>query len=108
VAETVGLLLEQSGSTRLTWADQGVAYVYDVAGGSLSTLRSSAGVSDGQCLEDDLLAPTWEDTRLDPQVGDAYYYLVRPQDSCGPGTYGSISSGDERELADDCGEWDQP
>jgi hypothetical protein len=101
--EVAGLMLEKSGSTRLSWIDRGVEFVYDVAGASLSALRSDGDASGAECLADDLLLSTWDDSRPDPLSGEAYYYMVRPQSPCGPGTYGSSSSGSPRNPAGACG-----
>ncbi len=49
-----------------------------------------------------LLVNTWDDTRSEPAAGDGYYYLVRSQSACGSGTYGSASSGAERQPLTGC------
>jgi hypothetical protein len=102
--EVAGLVLEKSGSTHLTWFDQGAEFSYDVAGEYLSTLQSDGSVAGAACLANDVLVNSWDDTRPDPLPDEAYYYLLRPQSPCGPGTYGSSSSGSERDPLSDCGE----
>ena len=60
---------------------------YDVVSGSLSTLQDQ-GVLLGTCLADDLGGTQWSDVRV-PGGGQGYFYLVRADNACGPGTYGS-------------------
>jgi hypothetical protein len=103
VPEVSGLLLDKSGSTHLTWFDLGAEFVYDVAGGSLFTLHSDGSVGGAACLADDVPGANWDDTRPDPAPDEAYYYLLRPQSPCGPGSYGSSSSASEREPLSACG-----
>ncbi len=100
--EVLGLLLSQAGPTTLTWTGQGAAAIYDVAGGDLSVLHSSAGTDDALCLVDDVATVTWDDLRANPALADAYYYLVRSQKSCGVGTYGTASDTTERLPLVDC------
>jgi hypothetical protein len=101
LAEVSGLALSHGGTTTLTWSPQ-AGSVYDVAGGDLSQLQSSGGVDDALCLADDVVLALWDDARPDPALADAYYYLVRSQESCGLGTYGSGSDTVERLLLVDC------
>ena len=96
------LTLAETGVTQLTWPNLGAGVVYDVAGDDLSILHSSGSVESATCLADDLPANTWDDTRPEPAAGDAYYYLVRSQGMCGTGTYGSASSGAERQPSIGC------
>ena len=88
--------------TRLTWTGQGAGLDYDVVSGDLSTLLASGSAGDALCQIDDSTASTWDDPRTDPAVDQAYYYLVRSQDSCAPGSYGSATAGAERLPLIDC------
>jgi len=81
----------------LVWSDQGAGIVYDVAGGLVSQLRPSSGVSGAGCLADDQITATFDDLRANPAAKEGYYYLGRAQKAgCGSGTYGQTSSGAER------------
>jgi hypothetical protein len=99
--EVAGVGFGAGAASRLVWLPQPEA-VYDVAGGSLSTLHADGGVEAATCLADGVIDGEWEDPRPDPLPGDGYYYLVRSQKSCGSGSYGSSSSGVERRLLADC------
>jgi hypothetical protein len=97
------VLVQQDGVTTLTWSDLGAGILYDVAGESLVSLLAGAGTSDAACLAAELPANVWEDTQQDPPPGEGRYYIVRPRDACGPGSYGSSSSGVERKPLAPCG-----
>jgi hypothetical protein len=101
--EVSGLMLEKSASTRLTWLEQGTEYSYDVVGAHLATLHSDGDVGGATCWANDLPLAYWDDTRPDPAPAEAYYYLLRSQSPCGPGTYGSSASGSVRDPLSDCG-----
>ena len=100
--EVGGLSLAHGAVTQLLWPDLGPGFVYDVAGDLISILHSSGGVESAVCLADDVSFNTWDDTRPEPAAGDAYYYLVRSQSACGSGSYGSASSGVERQPSIGC------
>jgi len=68
-------------------AADGVATVYDVVGGDISTLATS-GFGMAACLAGDLAAAQWVDVRSDPPPGDGYYYQVRARKPCGSGGFG--------------------
>jgi hypothetical protein len=76
----------------ITWSDQagsaGPGTSYDPVSGMI--LLSSGGVDFGSavCLGP-IASPVFVDTRSDPNVGSAFWYLVRARNSCGAGTYGS-------------------
>jgi DNA-binding beta-propeller fold protein YncE len=97
-----GLLLMKGAGTELTWIDHGSPVVYDVAIGSLGSLRADGGVTAAVCGAEDLSDPSWQDPNPDPAPGQGIYYLVRSEKSCGPGSFGSSSSGDERIFAVAC------
>jgi YVTN family beta-propeller protein len=76
----------------LTWDDQvaltGPGVRYEVAGGSLSNLRTVGLQASTSCLAGGLQAPAYGDGRGDPAVGEGYYYLTRASSSCGSGGFG--------------------
>ncbi|HYV17753.1 MAG TPA: hypothetical protein VFC25_01835 [Verrucomicrobiae bacterium] len=71
----------------LTPAD-GAPVLYDVAGGSLSSVPGS-GFASAACLAGGLPGTAWTDARPNPAVGNGFYYLVRGRKSCGAGSFGS-------------------
>lgn len=95
-----GLSVEGTSSTVIAWNPEGVGFRYDLAGGTLSDLRLDSGLARLGCLANNLPSAEVSDGRPAPVAGDGYYYLVRPQNRCGPGTYGISSSGDGRPSAD--------
>ncbi len=96
------MLLSGAAPTELTWQDQGPNLAYDLAAGLLSQLVPQSGVAGATCLQDDLPLPAATDTRDAPAPGDGYYYLARSQNACSTGTYGTQSSGSERQPLEDC------
>jgi hypothetical protein len=62
-------------------AQAGSATVYDVAGDRVSALRAGR-VVDAPCLDRGVPGPTHVDVR--PLRGDAFYYLARGTNACGP------------------------
>jgi len=78
--------------TVLTWSSQsaaaGPSVVYDVAGGSLSSLHAGGLAAATSCLAGDIQPTTYTDLRANPPPGDGYYYLTSAQNSCGSGGYG--------------------
>ena len=97
------LRLEQvTGATRVTWSDPGDGSAFDLAVGELSSLRAEQGVFSPVCLANDVALPTWDDAQPDPAAPDGFYYLVRADGTCGPGTWGFASVGTERRPFLDC------
>jgi len=94
--EISGLSLEDA--TTLTWnsdaPNSGSGTTYDVLRGDASNL--SSGFDGGTCFASDLSDVTVEDT-TDPAVGSSYYYLIRSNNVCGPGSYGTDSFDVERQ-----------
>jgi hypothetical protein len=96
-AEVPNLRLSADGTT-LSWdpvaASAGSATVYDVhregAGGQ--SVGSDPG---GTCIADDVEGSSAEDL-TEPAPGEGLRYLVRAQNACGSGSWGSESSGAER------------
>jgi hypothetical protein len=80
------------GLARISWNSQdppgGVATSYDVVSGGLVKLRVHGNYALAGCLVDNVATPSYDDPRLDPVVGGAYYYYVRASGPNGPGTYG--------------------
>jgi hypothetical protein len=100
--EVFGLALEPGAATRLSWDCQGPGILYDVAGWLVSDLRRDGGTAGASCLDNDLPDLLWGDLRSAPSPGEGYYYLVRANNGCGNGTYGSTSGGVERLPGADC------
>jgi agmatine/peptidylarginine deiminase len=82
--------------TSLSWdsdaANSGSGTLYDVLRGGLVNLPSGYGDT---CLVSDWAGLTLEDA-TPPEPGAGYYYLVRGTNSCGTGSYGDDSGGEER------------
>ena len=75
--------------TTMTWnsaAGAGPGTVHDMVRGFESSLPVGSGVE--TCLQSGLAAATTSDANS-PPVGQAFWYLVRGQNACGKGTYGS-------------------
>lgn len=95
-AAVTGLnVMESSGVPWFYWDSQevtaGVETAYDVYGGVLGTLLSADGdFSTGFCWANNHPAPALEFMDI-PPPGEAYYLVIRAQNSCGPGTYGDSS-----------------
>ncbi len=99
--ETAGLVVTGAAGTTLSWTAAGPGAVYDVAGATLTTLQGG-GTASAACLSNDGAAASFLDGRPDPAAGAGYYYLVRAQNVCGPGTYGFNSASVERVLPAAC------
>ena len=67
----------------------------------LKFLGSDGSVVQALCLGTSALA-AFQDLRPEPATGNGFYYLVRGDGVCGPGTYGFASSGVERVPAAPC------
>jgi glucose/arabinose dehydrogenase len=80
-------------TTRLGWDDPrpdlGSGTFETVVSGKLSDLRGTGGFGAACKLGGPLGAATLADTRAAPPLGDGFYYLVRPSNACGSGTYGA-------------------
>ena len=90
--EVTNLRLAKAPETVLAWDEQasttGPGLVYDVLGGTLSTLQASGLVVATGCLAGDLAAPTFPDVDADPPVGEGRFYLPRARNACAVGTAG--------------------
>jgi hypothetical protein len=100
--DVAALTVRQAGGTQLAWAAQGAGSRYDLAGGSLATLRTAGNVGSATCLANDLVTASWTDARANPASGQGYYYLSRAQNGCGTAGYGGATSGAPRVPAVDC------
>jgi hypothetical protein len=100
--EVAGVELHGGTPTQLSWNDQGTGFRYDVAGGFVVDIIQDQGTSGALCLADDEALASFADARQDPVSGEAYYYLIRSQNTCGAGTYGLATSGAPRLPVADC------
>jgi hypothetical protein len=95
--EVDAVSLAKGPTTAVSWTTLPAgAAIYDVVGGNLALLRAAGSVADAACLENDVPTAPWNDPRPDPLNGEGYYYLVRGQNACGTGTYGTATGGAER------------
>ena len=99
--EVLGLSLDQSVSTNLSWSDVGPligpAVTYDMVSSSMGP-GTGINFSSGACLQSGSGSPNYTDPRTGPSLGGGYWYLVRSRNSCGIGTFGASSGGAERIL----------
>jgi hypothetical protein len=100
-SEVAGVQVDSPAGTTLTWAELGGGAVYDVASSTLSDLRVN-GTTGATCVANDVAGTSFVDTRLDPAVGDGYYYILRGQTACATGTYGYDSGSVQRVPASAC------
>ena len=89
--EVTNLSAAGAGPTGLVWNGQGTLVgpetVYDLASGTIvsGTLVNFSGAA---CVLEGG-GTSFSDTRSDPAIGQAYWYLARGENSCGVGTYGT-------------------
>jgi subtilisin family serine protease len=72
--------------------EAGSGTAYDLTRGSLAELRATAAYSGGTCLGAAIPAAEATDPET-PPVDDGFWYLVRPRNACGIGTWGNDSAG---------------
>jgi hypothetical protein len=92
-SEVTGLTVSAiPGGVRVAWDSQapaaGSATVHDLAGGTLSSLRTSAGFDGASCLAGGIAGVVFDDLGPAPVDGDGNWYLVRARNTCGSGTFG--------------------
>ncbi|HEX5045402.1 MAG TPA: PQQ-dependent sugar dehydrogenase [Candidatus Polarisedimenticolaceae bacterium] len=91
-AEVPRLRLSGGAPTRVGWDSQaasaGPGTRYTVATGLVSSLRAGDPIGGACRVGSDLAAPTVEDGRPGPAPGEVFFYLVRPGNACGLGSYG--------------------
>ncbi len=92
-------LSRDAGQIRLSWS--GDVSGSDVAWGRGSDLRLVTSLNDALCLQDDIPGNMATDTTAAPSSSDFHYYLVRRQNACGSGSYGT-GQGVERSLPAAC------
>ncbi len=76
-------------STQIAWTDQtlGSGTLYDLASGTLS-IPGILDFTSGECVLSAPSSPA-SDPRPAPAAGEAWYYLIKSRNVCGPGTYGT-------------------
>ncbi len=87
--EIAGVQVSGAASTVVSWTAQGADVRYDVAAGLLSEVRADGGFGRAACVQDDGADAAWTDPSADPSEGEARYYLVRAENSCGDGGWGN-------------------
>lgn len=90
--EVTGDAVTKTGGTNVSWkfVNAGTATRYDIATGLTSALRTPQKFTQGTCLANDKTVSPQLDARANPAAGNGYYYMVRAQNVCGTGTYGSV------------------
>ena len=90
--EVPRLRVSGTGPTHLGWDSQtgsaGPGTRSTVAAGLVSALRAGDPIGGACRLGTDLALPKVDDGRPGPAPGEAIFYLVRPANACGAGTYG--------------------
>lgn len=85
------------GGYRFTWSDQvpttGSGTVYDVFSGPVSALQPAGDFSAGSCYSDNQGLASLDYTGPWPAAGEAFYFMLRGQNTCpgGTGTYGTAN-----------------
>jgi len=90
----VGGLAAAADKATFTWSGALSANQYDVLRGSTAALPVGPGGGDEVCFAD-RVGTTIVDATI-PLVGNAFWYVVRGENACGPGTYGTRSTGTPR------------
>jgi hypothetical protein len=81
------------GAATLSWTSVSAATGYDVARGSLQTLRTSGGnfsTATTSCLGNDIAATTINDLQS-PAAGQGFWYVLRAESCGGNASYNSSS-----------------
>ena len=85
--------------TTLAWdplaALSGTGVRYDLLRGDVATLRHDGNIGGATCVARNTATPGASDTSV-PAAGAASYWLVRGRNTCGLGTWGTMSSGTPR------------
>jgi len=87
-AAVAGVQVSGVAPTQVSWSGQGADVRYDVAAGSVSSMRADGGFDRATCELNDGTGTGWSDTDPDPSPGDGRYYLVRAENACGDGGWG--------------------
>jgi formylglycine-generating enzyme required for sulfatase activity len=101
-AEVTNVTVDGKGPTTIAWTAQAAGFRYDVASGYVLLLRPDGGVASGACMADSVATATASDARPNPPLGNGYYYIVRSQNACGAGTYGTSKAGVPRQPTSAC------
>jgi hypothetical protein len=96
-----GLALDGELDTTLSWNGLDAADLYDIEGSTLSEL-SVHGTATAACTTASVAGTSYLSSQAEPEPGDGYYYLVRADNACGTGSYGTDSAGAERTRAPLC------
>lgn len=90
--EVANLLASGPETTQVTWSSQaasaGSATVYDVVSQALGDLSEVPPFEGSSCFAANTAALSVNDSRI-PVLGSGFLYLVRAQNVCGVGTFGS-------------------
>jgi hypothetical protein len=85
-------------------ATAGEGTAYDLVSMALSDLLLQGSYDGSECLHDDFATTPAIDSREDPVLGEGFLYLVRAENVCGVGTYGSgTGDPDPRSALDSAG-----
>ena len=89
-------VIKTPGAAQIGWSSlagqAGPATWYDVVSGEIGQLRFDRSIVRAACLADDAVGLTASDARILGLESNGYYYLIRAQNACVPGT-GSYGSG---------------
>jgi len=88
------LLTLPADGSGVMWTNHGVATQYDVLKGSVREFPVGSGSSE-VCFGTQVLGTSIADG-TSPLLGEGFWYLVRGENSCGVGTYGTTSAGTSR------------
>ncbi|MBZ5639355.1 MAG: right-handed parallel beta-helix repeat-containing protein [Acidobacteriia bacterium] len=98
VPAEIGGMVFAADKMTLSWnslsSQAGPGVVYDVMRGSLGQFPVGTGGAE-TCLHDNLAANSWSDGTV-PTSAQGFYYLVRGENVCAIGTYGTRSGGVNR------------
>jgi len=92
--DEIVLARSETDDTQLSWSPAAGAAAYDLIRGDLAILRASGGdfaAATASCLEDSVASAASEDADV-PGAGIGFWYLVRPEDACGAGSYDALAS----------------
>jgi len=93
--EAMAVMVDGGGSAVLTWTPAAGApptWTWDIIRGLAQQLRVDGAMSGAACVATALTAASFTDTVLPPPA-DAFYYLVRSRNACGPGPLGGGTPG---------------
>jgi hypothetical protein len=97
-AEVAGLGVSGGPAALVAWTPLGGApatWSYDVIRGQSKQMMTDHGMISAACLASAQPPPSYTDSQA-PPLNDAFYYLVRARNACGPGPLGSDSGGTPR------------